>query len=104
MILSRLTFYLESIHLLSTCQVSFRPGRSKADLAMFTHCPPSDVHMWTNGSVLPSLDVVVLKSMSYVRNATHPIPCPFLLVQLPPVSQLKLSPFRMVLLGATTIL
>ena len=31
MILSRLTFHLESNHLLSTCQASFRPGRSSLD-------------------------------------------------------------------------
>ena len=31
MILSRLTFHLESNHLLSTCQAGFRPGRSPLD-------------------------------------------------------------------------
>ena len=31
LILSRLTFYLESNHLLSTCQAGFRPGRSPLD-------------------------------------------------------------------------
>ena len=31
LILSRLTFHLESNHLLSTCQVGFRPGRSSLD-------------------------------------------------------------------------
>ena len=31
LILSRLTFHLESNHLLSTCQASFRPGRSPLD-------------------------------------------------------------------------
>ena len=31
LILSRLTFYLESNHLLSTCQAGFRPGRSSLD-------------------------------------------------------------------------
>ena len=31
MILSRLTFHLESNHLLSTCQAGFRPGRSSLD-------------------------------------------------------------------------
>ena len=31
MILSRLTFHLESNHLLSTCQAGFRPGRSRLD-------------------------------------------------------------------------
>ena len=36
LILSRLTFHLESNHLLSTCQAGFRPGRSPLD--KFLHC------------------------------------------------------------------
>ena len=37
----------------------------------------------------PILVPVVLECLSHVPNATHPIPCPSPLVQLPPASQLK---------------
>ena len=55
--------------------------------------------------VLPSpfLVTVVLECMSHAPNATHPIPCPFLLVQLPPASQLKPLPSSKVSSGVLTI-
>ena len=53
--------------------------------------PPSDIQVWTDGSVPSFLVPVVLECMSHAPNATHPIPCPFPLVQLPPTSQLKLD-------------
>ena len=51
----------------------------------------------------PFLVPVVLECMPHAPNATHPIPCPFLLVQLPPVSQLKSLPSSKVSIGVLVI-
>ena len=51
--------------------------------------PPSPLLISKYGLMVPSppfLVLVVLECMSHAPNATHPIPCPFLLVQLPPAS------------------
>ena len=47
--------------------------------------------------------LVALESMLHAPNATHPIPYPFPLVQLPPASQPKPSPSSKVLLGVLAI-
>ena len=47
--------------------------------------------------------LVVLESMLHAPNATHPIPYPFPLVQLPPASQPKPLPSSKVLLGVLAI-
>ena len=65
--------------------------------------PLSDIHVWTDGSVPPFLVPVVLECMSHAPNATHPIPCPFPLVQLPPASQLKPLPSSKVSIGVLAI-
>ena len=46
---------------------------------------------------------VVMKCISHAPNATHPIPCPFLLVQLPPALQMKPLPSSKVSIGVLTI-
>ena len=46
---------------------------------------------------------VVLECMSHAPNATHPIPCRFPLVQLPPASPLKPLPSSKVSIGALAI-
>ena len=46
---------------------------------------------------------VVMESMSHAPNATHPIPCPFPLVQLPPASQLKPLPSSKVSFGVPVL-
>ena len=51
----------------------------------------------------PFLVPVVLECMSHAPNATHPIPCPSLLVQLPPASQLKPLPSSKVSIGVLAI-
>ena len=51
----------------------------------------------------PFLVPVVLECMSHAPNATHPITCPFPLIQLPPASQLKPLPSRKVSFGVLTI-
>ena len=51
----------------------------------------------------PFLVLVALESMLHAPNATHPIPYPFPLVQLPPASQPKPSPSSKVLLGVLAI-
>ena len=51
----------------------------------------------------PFLVSVVLECMSHAPNATHPIPCPFPLVQLPPASQLKPLPSSKVSIGVLAI-
>ena len=51
----------------------------------------------------PFLVPVVLECMSHTPNATHPIPCPFPLVQLPPASQLKPLPSSKVSIGLLAI-
>ena len=51
----------------------------------------------------PSLVPVVLECMSHAPNATHPILCPFLLVQLPQASQLKPLPSSKVSISVLTI-
>ena len=50
-----------------------------------------------------SLVPVVLECMSHAPNATHPIPCPFPLVQLPPASQLKPLPSSKISIGVLAI-
>ena len=47
----------------------------------------------------PFLVPVVLECMSHAPNATHPIPFPFLLIRLPPASQLKPLPSSKVSIG-----
>ena len=51
----------------------------------------------------PFLVPVVLECMSHAPNATHPIPCPFLLVQLPLAPQLKSLPSNKVSIGVLAI-
>ena len=51
----------------------------------------------------PFLALVVLEYMSHAPNATHPIPCPFPLVQSPPASQLKPLPSSKVSFGVPAI-
>ena len=51
----------------------------------------------------PFLVPLVLVCMSHAPNATHPIPCPFPLVQLPPASQLKPLPSSKVSIGVLAI-
>ena len=59
-----------------------------------TDCPPSLLISKYRLMVLspPLLVPVVLECMSHAPNATHPIPCPSPLAQLPPASQLKPFP------------
>ena len=51
----------------------------------------------------PFLVLVVLECMSHAPNATHPIPCSFPLVQLPPASYLKPLPSSKVSIGVLAI-
>ena len=51
----------------------------------------------------PFLVSVVLECMSHAPNATHPIPCSFSLVQLPPASQMKPLPSSKVSIGILAI-
>ena len=61
--------------------------------------PPSDIQVWTDGFVPSLFGPGVLECMSHAPNATHPIPCPSPLVQLPPASQLKPLPSSKVSIG-----
>ena len=65
--------------------------------------PPSDIQVWTDGAV-PSLFGPGGAGM-YVTcsNATHSVPCPFLLVKLPPASQLKPLPSSKVSFGVLAV-
>ena len=65
--------------------------------------PPSDMQVWTDGSVPSLFGPGGAGVMPHAPNATHPIPCPFLLVQLPPASQLKPLPSSKVSIGVLTI-
>ena len=67
-----------------------------------TDYPPSPLLISKYGLMvlsLPFLVPVVLECMSHAPNATHPIPCPSPLVQLPPASQLKPLPSSKVSIG-----
>ena len=71
-----------------------------------TILPPSPLLISKYGLMIlshPFLVPVVLECMSHAPNATHPIPCPFLQVQLPPASQLKPLPSSKVSIGVLII-
>ena len=70
-------------------------------LSGLSSLPPSDIQVWTDGSV-PSLFGPDGAGV-YAPNATHRIPYPFPPVQLPPASQLKPLPSSKVLLGVLAI-
>ena len=61
--------------------------------------PPSDIQEWIDGSVPSLFSPGGARCMSHAPNATHPIPCHFPLVQLPPASQMKHLPSSKVSIG-----
>ena len=67
-----------------------RTGNSTARLqsasSRLSSLPPSDIQDGLTDLSPPFLAPVVLECMSHAPNATHPIPCPFPLVQSPPAN------------------
>ena len=85
-----------------TAQATVQPDSSLLQAGY----PPSPLLIFKYGLMdlsPPFLVPVVLECMSHAPNATHPIPCPFLLVQLPPASQLKPLPSSKVSIAVQTI-
>ena len=85
-----------------TVQATVQPDYS----LLQTEYPPSPLLISKYGLMVlspPFLVPVVLECMSHALNATHPISCPFLLVQLLPASQLKPLPSSKVSIGVLTL-
>ena len=85
-----------------TAQAAVQPD-SKLLQADYPPSPPLISKYGLTDLSPPFSVLVALESMLHAPNATHPIPYPFPLVQLPPASQPKPLPSTKVLLGVLAI-